>query len=247
MEIRKIYSDLNDTLIVSPRGNSDLAIVHDIDKKYTGIFRYAVDQLSTVDSWETHVFRAFESLGKFKVSEKDYYSVAEKVSEKITVPESVKKTFEKVSDDITELITFTGSSKYISKLIVDKKLRPLIPEYVTIINLATELDVDENGIFTGKVKKIYGYNDRAEIVRKLRNNESSIGIADNHNNLNLGMIKESTFGIFLSENNSCDRQGNIFYARPHQLPIVVDHILREESTKKTSEELKICKWIERCR
>ena len=227
MEIRKIFADLNDTLTVSPYGNPDVAVVRDLNKEFPGIFRYAVDKLLVRGSWEDRVMEAFKSLSIFGVPEDRYYSAAERVVEKIEVPEPVKRTFEKVSNTVNGVIVFTACTQYISKSIVEEKLEPLLD--AEFIIFGTKLGVDKHGLFT-RIKRIYGYADRAKIAKELKNGEVSLNIADNHSNVNQGMIREGTYGALLSNWNSCDREGNIFYARPKHLPVVVDQILKEEKS-----------------
>ncbi len=95
---------------------------------------------------------------------------------------------------------------------------------------------DENGYYSGKIGKLYGYNERKEMVKKLKPGDVSVGVADNYTTVNQGMVREGNYGIFLSKNwNTIDRQGNIFYVRPKHLHVAIEQIINEC--------LPTCKWI----
>lgn len=235
-----MFADLNDTLIRSRYGNPDLAVARDLNEEFPGIFRHVVNEISDIASWEDRVMRSFKTLDTFGVSKDSYLSAAERVVEKIEVPEPVKKSFEKVSDILSGVFVPTGNSQDISDMIVEKKLKPLLPDYVEFRAFGTALHVDGLGYFTGKIKKIYGYHERIELVRGYKNGEASVGVADNYSHVNLGMVTEADFGILLSKNwGSCDREGNIIYVRPKHLHVAIDQFLRGS--------LVSCKWMARCR
>ncbi len=242
MEIRKIFADLNDTFIKSPYGNPDVAAVHELDKEFPGVFRYAVNKLSGFGSWEDRVIRAFESLEG--IPEFRYYDALEKVTEKVQVPDPVKKTFDKISDTVNEVIVISGCSDYALKTIVEKKLKPLLD--ANFILFGTKLNVGKDGCFKKFVKRIYGYSERAKIAKELKNGEFSVNIGDNKSNINWGMVREGDYGILLADWNKCDRKGNIFYARQKILPVVIDQILKEEKSTRKSKmfmSIPICKTV----
>ncbi|MGC8812393.1 MAG: hypothetical protein ACP5O8_02290 [Candidatus Aenigmatarchaeota archaeon] len=232
----KVFADLNETLINSNYGNLDVAIVRELDKEFPGIFRSAMEKLSEIASWESRVLEAFKVLGAYKVPREKYLSVAQNLVEKVEVPEPVVKSFEKASDVLSGVYTFTGSSQEVAEIIAEKKLKPLIPSYTELMVFGTILYHDENGLYSGKIGKLYGYNERKEMVKKLKVGDVAVGIADNYTTVNQGMVREGNYGIFLSKKwNSIDRQGNIFYVRPKHLHIAIDQILNES--------LPVCKWI----
>ncbi len=113
----KIFSDLNETLVSSKYGNLDVAIVRELDKEFPGLFRAAMNELSEIASWEDRVSRAFKVLGTYKVPKEKYISAAQRLLEKIEVPEPVIKTLEKVSDVLNGLYIFTGSSQDVAEIV----------------------------------------------------------------------------------------------------------------------------------
>ncbi|MEM5834919.1 MAG: hypothetical protein QXQ69_03670 [Candidatus Aenigmatarchaeota archaeon] len=236
----KIFTDLNDTLVNCKFGNLDLAIVKELDKYYPGIFRDAMNELLEIASWEDKVARAFKVLGKYRVSKEDYSCVAEQLvnGNSVKVFEPVIKSLEKVSDVLTGIYIFTGSSQEVADLLTEKKIKPLLPSYVELMVFATQL-CEEKGSYTGKLKTLYGFNERKEITRKLKVGDVSVGIGDNYSTVNQGMVREANYGIFLSKKwNTIDRKGNIFYVRPKHLYVAIEQILNES--------LPVCKWIIKC-
>jgi hypothetical protein len=233
----KIFADLNDTLIISQCRNPDLAVACKLDKEFPGIFRYVLEKISDIASWEDRITEAFKALNIFEVPRSKYLSAAENIVKRIEVPEAVKKSFDRVSDVLTGVYAITGNSQDISDLILEKKLKPLLPGHVELRGFGTELYVDELGYYTGKIKKIYGYCERVKLVRNLKNSEVSINIADNYSSVNQGMIREGDYGILLSKAwDECDRKGNVFYVRPNLLHVAIDQVLRE---------MPVYRWINR--
>ncbi|MEM7825930.1 MAG: hypothetical protein QW412_03690, partial [Candidatus Aenigmatarchaeota archaeon] len=170
-----IFTDLNKTLINFKYGNVDVAIVRELDKEFPGIFRSVMEKLNEIASWETRVSEAFKVLGNYKVPKDKYISVAQSLVEKVEIPGPVVKSLEKTSDVLNGIYIFTGSSQEVAEIIVEKKIKPLIPSYTELIVFGTVL-FEENGIYSGKIGKLYGYNERKEMVKKLRLGDISIGI-----------------------------------------------------------------------
>jgi hypothetical protein len=98
---------------------------------------------------------------------------------------------------------------------------------------------EDKGIYTGRIGKLYGFNERKEMVEELKPGDVSVGIADNSTTVNQGMVRSGNYGIFLSKKwDQIDRQGNIFYVRPKHLHVAIEQILNES--------LPVCKWLIKC-
>jgi len=234
----KIFTDLNETLVNCKYKNLDAAIAEELNKEFPGIFRDAMNELCEIASWEDKVMKAFKVLGKYKVPKEKYIRAAYNLVEEVEVPEPVIKSFEKVYDVITGLYIFTGSSQDVAELIVKEKIKPLIPSYAELMVFGTVLQEDK-GIYTGRIGKLYGFNERKEMVEELKPGDVSVGIADNSTTVNQGMVRSGNYGIFLSKKwDQIDRQGNIFFVRPKHLHVAIEQILNES--------LPVCKWLIKC-
>jgi len=234
MDINAIVTDVMGTQIISAFDNLDLFAVRKINESHPGILRDVLNELTNVSSWEYRVAKAYEALIKHKVPEYAYISAAQKAVKNAIVPESVEKAFKMVKNTLEKVTFVSGCSTYTLNPVVESKLKPLTNAHIKAFG--SELGVSD-GRFNS-VNKIYGRIERIGLVREAVENDGiTVAIGDNDSNVNLDMVREGDYGIYISRWNSPDRKGKIFYARPDQLHVVFRQILKEDKLPEQINEI----------